>query len=178
MQEIVALTNSLAEHLRTRRSHHGRSRTARRALEALAPVRSHASSYIEAHQTMAPAFGRTSIRIVNFYTVPCSICGGGMSAAPSSYSRAENNAGMPRGPLIRFFVACVEPVLGHDGPKLRTLPTSSTATARTVSNPAVGLKKRKIPFKRSKFFETGILARGSATVDAPPKSSKGRNCSK
>lgn len=119
-RKIVVLIDELGKELRAVRSDQTalslRAEVSGRALTALWPVRDYAAAYIEGHRSMNPAFrGRGNPHREFLYGAVLDLWQ--RQGQRVRYSRAETNAGMPRGPLIRFFVACVGPILGGDTPK-------------------------------------------------------------
>jgi hypothetical protein len=124
-RKIVALTNALDKEFRAMRTP-GRTLKgdmAIRASLALCPIQDLAEAHVAGYQMINEAFQRRQNPHRQFlYGAVLDIwrrCIG----RPLRFSRTESNHGMPRGPLIEFFKACVIPILGDEAPKVRGIAT-------------------------------------------------------
>jgi hypothetical protein len=87
---------------------------ANRVLSALWEAKVRAEAGMIAHETIGGAFrGRTNPHLAYLYGAVCDLWRYHLGQR-LAYSRTKN--GEPRGPLIRFFAACVGPVLGDAAP--------------------------------------------------------------
>ena len=123
LQRIVALIDELNAEIRATDRGPALSQwglISGRLLSTLWPARAFVETSIAGHQDITTAFhGRGNPhRQIMLYDRLLDLWHRRLEQ-PLRYRRAETNKGMPGGPLIRFFAACIGPVLGEDAPTLR-----------------------------------------------------------
>jgi len=109
------------------------------ALRGLWPVKHYIETYLEAHQTMSPAFRRNSdVHRKHLFR-----------AIIELWQRQGRKLHFsPRGPLARFIIACVAPILGKapgvstmyeavESAKIRSTPANLIASPLAIADPEI-----------------------------------------
>jgi hypothetical protein len=114
IQQIRALVAALDKELHAIRQLTLWTEPSDRMLSAMSPLKNLAEAYVIGYTTIAPAFrGRNNPHRQFLYGAVLDLWRRGLGQE-LRYSRSQK--GTPGGPLIRFFAACVGPVLGEDAP--------------------------------------------------------------